>query len=71
MPKLQVEDETPECLPCPFCGAPDPNLKIERCNEDHWIECVDCGAHGPTQSGASSRMAARLWNHRDGKEKQA
>jgi hypothetical protein len=69
--------------PCPFCGG---NTVCKADNEDKewyantwWVECCDCGAHGPEQFngedrssfGAAKRSAAECkeaaiaaWNRR-------
>ena|SRR3990167_2911059 len=44
---------------CPFCGGN--NLA----NGGHYIQCDDCGAHGPENYPVPDEMTEKLWNTRN------
>lgn len=51
----------PEHASCPFCG--EHRMIALEINKDEWIiECVECGAIGPTRS--TPEDAWMFWNHR-------
>jgi hypothetical protein len=55
--------DTPELLPCPFCGG-DGRACIR--GEVYTIECDTCRV---STNGCSSReVAVELWNHREGEQ---
>lgn len=51
---------------CPFCGNPPgnpPGRSINSCDGAYWIECGECGSHGP-RVFTSGRAAAEEWDTR-------
>lgn len=47
---------------CPFCGS---GALIERIGNgflNHWVQCDECGAHGPARRNAEQARAS--WNER-------
>ncbi len=49
--------ETPELLPCPFCGSKDLDY-----SDIDYVECVCCGTFGPDSS--KEEKSIDLWNRR-------
>ena len=66
----QPIEDSPEPLPCPFCGNGAANLVVERWSgEDdpdasYHVECLKCGCNGP--QAANQLEAAEGWNGRNG-----
>jgi Lar family restriction alleviation protein len=62
--------DSPEPLPCPFCGSEAENLVVERWSEEddpdasYHVECLKCGCNGP--QAATQLEAAEGWNGRSG-----
>jgi len=63
--------EMPELKDCPFCGGP---ADIKFKNEEVWVECDKCHAHGPwhvkscVDCGSTIEavcQAVNEWNKRD------
>jgi hypothetical protein len=56
-------DDSPEPLPCPFCGSGADQLAVERWSAEddpdpsYHVECLKCGSNGP--QGATQLEAAR------------
>ena len=49
--------------PCPFCGQKDQaHLRVDQQNGRAWVQCVSCGARGPT--AASPDQAEQRWSDR-------
>lgn len=58
---------TEKIKPCPLCGSANVDVFSSfRCaNTDHNfmnVECIDCGAQGPSRKGEDNAIAA--WNKR-------
>jgi hypothetical protein len=59
-----------ELLPCPFCGEDEPeSLKVTKKVRQpiiaSQVECLNCGARGPTHYDGESPKSARegaIWN---------
>jgi Lar family restriction alleviation protein len=51
-----------ELWPCPFCGNEHPSLAPGEQSPDCWVECPECGAHGPYSM--SKDAAVKGWNIR-------
>jgi Lar family restriction alleviation protein len=58
-----VEFESQEKRPCPFCGEPDPEIGKDD-DRDMFMFCPGCGAEGP--SADDTEDARRKWNLREG-----
>lgn len=63
-----------DIMPCPFCSETE-MLRVDSKEDNSWIVCDGCGAHGPrvhVKSGSEDeyRAAAYSWDQRISAPKQ-
>lgn len=54
--------DTPELLPCPFCGSSRLKMCDFRIGVLHWLRCKDCESDGPYKKTEAEAITA--WNTR-------
>ena len=60
--------DSPEPVPCPFCGSGAAQLVVERWSAEddpdasYHVECLNCGSNGPQDD--TPLAAAQAWNDR-------
>ena len=59
-----MKDESPELLPCPFCGGDGQEKWAHNGRAFCWIECADCGAKGAWARVGHDGSGTRNWNTR-------
>jgi Lar family restriction alleviation protein len=63
-------EDSPDPLPCPFCGSAADQLVVERWSAEddpdasYHVECLKCACNGP--EAATQLEAAEAWNGRGG-----
>lgn len=66
-PKYKPDPDTPELLPCPFCGGCDLGLELSDENDVNcmvFVRCATCCAEGPIRPVREQYGARKHWNIR-------